>query len=272
MTNPQIQNDPIYSLPFLYKYGMIVSNNATTPNTKLDISAGQCRDSNDVMDIVFGTSAPEGAPLNGVGVAAPLTLNAATTGANGLDTGSLAASTVYAVYAIGDSRYYMTPAVILTLASNSAPLMPLGYDSYRLIGYAVTDASSHFLLGYYTGNGAALTFTYDAPQATSVTAGAATSYTAIDLSALVPPVNNLIVNVQSNFNANAAADTLKMQGANSTGDAILIIAPVAGSTAHTVTNSNVLAQLVSSAPKINYKVSSGSDAVAINVAGFSLTL
>lgn len=260
MTNPQIQNDPIYSLPFLYASGMNVS---VASNTTLSIALGQCRDSNDIMDIVIGS-----APINGPTTTAPVTLNAAVNGVNGLDTGSLAASKVYSVWAIGDSRYYNSPGVVLSLSSNSSPTMPAGYDSSRLIGYAVTDGSVHFLSAYVSGSGNARIFTYDAPIATSVTAGAATTYTAIDLSTFVPPVDQTPCVIAYNLTANAAADTLKLQGANSTGDAVTITAAVAGGTAHTTGNAQVLAQLVTAAPKINYKVSSGSDAVAINVAGF----
>jgi hypothetical protein len=266
-----IQNDSVIAVnPFLYKYGLIVSNDASSPNTVLNISAGQCRDSNNVIDMGLGSIFP---PVNqGSAVSAPLSLNAAVNGANGLDTGSLAASSMYAVYIIGDSSYNNAVASILSLASNSAPLMPLGYDSYRLIGYWATDASSHFLLGYYAGQGSVLQFFYDAPQATAITAGAATSYTAIDLSALVPPVNNLPVLIQSNFSANAAGDTLKLQGAASTGDAVTVIGQVVAGTAHLQSYNQVLAQLVSSAPKIKYKVSSASDAVALNVAGFNVAI
>ena len=267
MPSPQIQNDPVYSLPFLYKNGLIISNDATTPNTVLDVAAGQCRDSNDIMDIVIGS-----APLNGGTTPAPVLINAAVNGVNGLDTGTLAASTMYAVYAIADSRYLKLPACIITLATNVAPLMPFGYDSYRLIGFWATNSSSHFITGYMFGSGSASSFVYDAPQATAVTAGAATTYTAVSLAALVPPLNNTPVQIQSNLNANAAGDTLKLQGVNSTGDAVTIIAPVAGTTAHTETISAVLAQLSSGIPEINYKVSSGSDAVALNVAGYSFYL
>lgn len=268
MTNPQIQNDSIIDVsPYIYKYGLVVSNDATTPNTKLDISAGQCRDSSNQIDMGIGANFI--VPFQGIAITAPLILNAAVNGANGLDTGSLAASTMYAVYIIGDSRNIKPTASILSLATNTAPLLPFGYDSYRIISYWATDGSSHFLLGYYTVNGGMLIFKYDAPQATAVTTGNATSYTAVDLSALVPNINNTLANIQYNFNANAAADTLKLQGANSTGDAITVIAQVAGSTAHIEGYVSVDAQLVSGVPKINYKVSSGSDAVALNVAGFT---
>jgi len=264
MPTPQVQNDPIYAISFLYKSGLVLSNDATTPNTVLDISAGQCRDSNDNIDIVLGS-----APLNGGTTAAPLLLNAAVNGVNGLDTGSLAASTMYAVYMIADSRYFQPVACILTLASNTQPLMPYQYDSYRLIGYWPSNASLHFTLGYVSGIGGVQTFTYDAPLATSVTAGAATTYTGVNLTNQVPPLNNLLLYIQSNFTANAAGDSLKLQGGASTGDAVTIVAPVAGSTAHTWTDSIVLSQLVTGAPTINYKVSSSSDAVALNIAGYT---
>ena len=55
---------------------------------------------------------------------------------------------------------------------------------------------------------------------------------------------------------------------------MLIVAPVAGSSAHTTTMSQVLAQPVVitsvSSPVINYKVSAG--AVAVDVAGYYFDL
>lgn len=255
----QIQNDPIYSLPFLYAYGMNVT---VASNTTLSIALGQCRDSNDVMDIVIGS-----APINGPTTTAPVTLNAAVNGANGLDTGSFAASKVYAVYAIGDSRYYQSPAVLLSLASNTSPTMPQGYDSYRLVGYAVSDASVHFLSAYVSGNEEQRIFTFDAPQATAITAGAATTYTAVDLSALVPPINNIPVSVFTALTPGAAGRGIFLQGAASTGDQVINL----GQVTSVVLNSTntVLAQLASSLPKINYKVSNSGDAVNIKVSGFT---
>lgn len=248
-----VQSIPVENLPFLYINGLIVSNNATTPNTKVNLSAGQCRDSNDVMDINL-TSA--------------VVIDTAVVGAiNGLDQGALAASLVYAVYVIGDSTNKHQPAGLISLASNSAPLMPFGYDSYRLVGYAITDSSVHFLKAYISGNNNARRFTYDSPQATSVTAGTSATYAAITLTTLVAPVDNLPVVFKADWTANAAADTFNMQGGNGTGDQWTLIAPVAGGTAHTVGFGTVLSQLVSGVPKSNYKVSAVGG-VAINVAAF----
>ena len=44
---------PIINLPFLYINGLIVSNDATTEQTVIDLSAGQCRDSTNTYDMVL---------------------------------------------------------------------------------------------------------------------------------------------------------------------------------------------------------------------------
>ena len=247
-----VQSIPVENQPFLYINGLVVTNNATTPNTKVNLSAGQARDSSDSMDIVLS---------------AAVVIDTAVIGdPNGLDQGVLAASKVYAIYVIGDSTNKKQPAGLISLASNSTPLMPFGYDSYRLVGYAVSDASVHFLIAYIAGNNNYRIFKFDAPQATAVTAGAATSYTAVSLLAWVPPVENLPVSIAFAFTPGAASRTLKMTPGNATGDAVTITGQV---TSVVVSgNADVLSKVTSSTPEIDYKVSNGGDAVAINVAGF----
>jgi hypothetical protein len=241
-----------------YINGFGISNDSTTPNTLLDIAPGSCLDSTGTYQLSTSST---------------IVINAAINGLNGLDQGTFAASTVYAVYLVWDPvTFNQTGAMIST--SLTTPLMPFGYSAFLLIGYAVTDASIHFLPGYWSaGNGSMRTFTYDAFQATAVTTGASTTYAHVNLITLVPNVANTPVQVYTNFNANAAADTLSLQAGNATGAQQIIIAPVAGSTAHTATISTILAQPVSItsviSPVINYKVSSGSDAVAVDVAGYT---
>lgn len=227
-------------LPY-YINGFGISNNATTPNTKLDIAAGSCLD-------VTGTYQ--------VNSNAVITIDAAVNGLNGLDTGDFAASKVYAVYLVWDPVTLQANGAMISL-SLTGPLMPFGYSAYLLIGYATSDASVHFLKGYWSaGNSSTRVFTYDAPI--QCLSGNQTSYTGVDLSAFVPAQNNTPVVLFSNFTANAAADVENLQGYNSTGDAVTIIAPVAGATAHTTSQNTVLAQLNSGAPSIKYKVSAGS--------------
>lgn len=262
MTTPVGQEGSISygAYPFPYTSGLMITNDATTPNTVLNIGSGVTIDSTDTFQMIN----------NGT-----ININAATNGFNGLDTGSLAASKVYTVFLISDPVTLQPIGGMISLSS-TAPLMPFSYSAFKAIGFITTDASSHFLLGYWTsgeGNSRRV-FMYDAPQATAVTAGAQTSYTNVDLTKFVPILvgGNRPVWIATNYAPNAAADTLKLQPGNATGDAVTITASVVAGTAHVTTNSYLMAQTVAistvPSPTINYKVSSGSDAVAINVAGY----
>lgn len=245
-------------LPY-YINGLGISNDATTPNTVLDIAAGSCLD-------VTGTF-----QLNSNAV---IKINAAVNGLNGLDTGTFAQAKLYAVYVVWDPVSLQPTGAMISL-NQSTPLLPFGYSAYLLIGYAATISNAaHFLPGYWSaGNSSTRTFTYDAFQATAVTAGASTSYAPVNLIAFVPNVNNTPVSIYTNFSANGAADTLSLQAGNATGDQVIITGAVVAGTAHTTTLSTVLAQSVALStvisPVINYKVSSGSDAVAVDVAGYT---
>ncbi len=261
MTTPVGQESSISygAYPVPYTTGLAIANDATTPNTVLTIASGATLDSTDTFQMIN----------NGT-----ISVNAANNGFNGLDTGALAASKVYSVFLLSDP-VTLQPIGGLVSLSSTAPLLPFSYSAFKHIGYITTDASSHFLLGYWTaGEGASRRlFMYDAPQATAVTAGASTTYANVDLTKFVPILaGNRPVWIASNFSANAAGDTLKLQPGNATGDAVIITAPVVAGTAHVTSNSLVLAQSVVIStvlsPTVNYKVASGSDAVAINVAGY----
>lgn len=227
--------------PWKYVNGFAISNDATTPNTKLDVGIGSILDSTGVYQIIMDTA---------------VVIDATSNGINGLDTGSLAASTVYSVYVVGDPVDSNVTGCMVS-ASTTAPLLPFGYSVYAKIGYVTTDSSSHFLKGYWqTGNSSSRLFTYDAPIL-CINAGNQTSYTGVALTTFVPAVNNTPVTIYSNFAANAAGNTLNYQGYNSTGDAVTVIAPVATGTANTTSQNIVLAQLNSGAPSIKYKVAAG---------------
>jgi hypothetical protein len=70
------------------------------------------------------------------------TIDCSTTGANGLDTGSLANSTWYHVNVIG--KLDGTTA-LLASASFSSPTLPSGYTLKRRIGSFKTDGSAHII-------------------------------------------------------------------------------------------------------------------------------
>jgi len=244
-------NIPIVNAPYLSVDNLQL---AVASTTTLTMAAGRARNSTNENDIILTSG---------------VTINAATTGINALDTGSLANATLYAVYAVGDSTQNNTPGAVLS-ATLTAPLLPVGYDMYRLIGYVRTDGSAHFLAGYWSGSANERTFVYDVPIATAVTAGSSATYAAVTLTTFVPPVQNVLAKIETNWTANAAGDTLALQPFSAVGDTVKYIAPVAGASAHTLVREYVQAQLDSGAPKINYKVSAGT--VAINVAGYQYTI
>lgn len=242
---------PIVNLPFLYINNLQITNDSSTPDEIINIAVGQCRDSTNTYDMVNSAS---------------ISVDNTVSGLNGLDTGTVAASTFYYVHLVTDPVTGNTAGGLLSLSA-TAPVMPFGYSAFRMIGFAVTDGSSDFLLMQNAGNNNARVFTYDVPIATAVTAGSSGTYAAVTLTAFVPSnYAELPVLVECNWTANAAADTLALQGVNATGDTVKYISPVAGSSAHTLVRDYVNAELDSSVPKINYKVSAGT--VAINVAGF----
>lgn len=241
---------PFGVTPFQYANGLRISNDATTPNTKLNVAAGSIRDSSDTFQL---------------SLASTVSVNAATNGLNGLDTGTFAASKLYNVFLVSDPVEGNATGAMISLSST--PLLPFGYSAYALIGAIATDSSIHFLPGYWTaGNTGNRIFMYDAPQATSITAGAATTYTAVDLSLLVPNADNLPVWIYSDFTPGAASRQFFMQPTSGTGDAVIVTGQV--TSVHVTSNSLVLAKLSSSLPKISYKVSNAGDAVAIKVAGY----
>lgn len=238
-----------------YVNGLQISNDATTPNSMLDVGIGSALDSTGTYQL----------NLN-----AAVVINSANSGLNGLDTGTIAASSLYAVYLVADPVTQQASGCMISL-SLTGPLMPFGYSAFKLIGYVATDASSHFLLGYWTDGGSnARWFMYDAPQATAVTAGNATSATAISLVKTVPALANIPVMIYSVFTPAAAGHALSLQPASGTGFPAVVTGQVAS--VIVTSQSLVMTSLVSSLPEINYKVANAGDAVAIDVAGYRYVL
>ncbi len=118
------------------------------------------------------------------------TLDIETSGVNGLDTGLEAPSTFYYIHAIAQSDG--TGALLLS-ASSTAPNKPTGYDYSALVGAVRNNASSNFIPFFQYGN----SVSYYAQQ-NVLAAGQATTETAIDYSAFVPPIaRRLTANVEA---------------------------------------------------------------------------
>lgn len=258
------QLDPIVNAPLLYVNGLAISNNAVTPNTKVDIAAGQCRDSNNIVDMLLGDFLAQGYGTDN----AATTVNAAVVGANGLDVGALANNSYYYVFVIGDSSNKMPVAGLLSLSA-TAPVLPAGYDSIRLIGAVKTDGSAHFLLFYQSGNGSSRFFQWDAPIAVTVTgSGTSATYLAMDLSTGVPPSNYGRAEVYAIWDPNAAGDILNFTPSGATGNYIV---NTAVGTAIQDFWFAIQPRTVAAVPKIDYKISAGT-LTGVTVKGFNFNL
>lgn len=144
--------------------------NASTPNTKLDITADEVVLENASGNLFKASS------VNG-------TINFGTVGANGIDAGTQAASTWYYGWVI--AKVDGTVAVLGSLSS-TAPTLPSGYTYKALITAARSDGSTHFIPYRQFGNRVGLEGALNLlnPNLTATP----TSETAKDISANIPSI------------------------------------------------------------------------------------
>ncbi len=169
-------NVPILNAGNLYIQGLnLVYNSATL----LTLNSGQARDSSDIADI---------------SLSAPVNINIAVNGANGLDVGTIAASSLYYVYVVGSSNHAVANAGLLSLSA-SAPVLPYNCDMWRRVGAVSIDSGSHIRPFSQVGNAQERTMWYDpgtGPSTKGVvipssgTAGSATYVNLGVLTSLVP--------------------------------------------------------------------------------------
>lgn len=241
-------NYPIVNLGNLYVQG---GKLAFVSETKVTIASGQFRDSTNVNDIVLSSTA---------------TINAATNGANGLDTGALANSTLYAVYVIADSTGYNATAGLLS-TSFTAPTLPAGYDMFRRLGTVLTSGAAAILDFTQVGSGSGRAVWYAASVATAVTAGQSTSFAVADCSAIVPSTASEI-KVEAVLTADGGgARTAAFKALASSSAAGQAIISAAASTV-TTTTVVVPSTTVSSVTGVDYLVSNGSASLAVSVFGY----
>lgn len=244
MTTP---NTPIVNAGIKYVTDLQLTKTAAKT---ISISSGAARDFTDTNDITLS---------------APVTVNGAVVGQNGVDVAVLVASTMYGVYVIGDSTGYHATAGLLSLATNTTPSLPSGYDMVRRIGWILTDSSANILQFYQYGQGQNRDYYYDV-GISALSAGNATTFTAINLSASVPPrATEVMFDIA--FTANAATDTAQFLpfGSTATNGNVRFGTGVAAAQVGSIT---VPSQLNSTIPEVLYKVTSASDSLTLLVTGF----
>ena len=184
-----------------YIVNLIASLDAVAPNTILNIHDGACSDQTNVLDIW---------------VEDDLVVDSGVVGAGGLDTGVLIADATYYVLVLGDSSGYNIPAGMITL-DPLVPIMPQGYDCWRVVDVKFTDAAVHFIASTTTGTQSIRRFTYDAPIAVLTATGAA-AFTTVLLTDIVAPIGSPIVEFIATIVPIAAADTLILRPTSATGN------------------------------------------------------
>lgn len=271
---PQIQNNAVYSLPHLYTQGMNVS---VASNTVIAIAPGQCRDMNNDVDMPISFPNLQGntyPPVLFQNYLQPLFLDSSVNGANGLDTGSLAASSNYLIYVIGDSRGYNQTAGLISLYSNAYPIMPEGYDSYLLIGFVSTDASTHFTAASVLNYKNARAF-YLSPAVSELAAGNATSYTGIDLDSSIAlgTDTGVIAYLLAQYTPAAVGNYFRLRPTGGgTGTAnVVSVTGIAANTPQSQYLQVMCGVNGSSHTSIDYLVSSASDALTLLVVGYNYT-
>jgi hypothetical protein len=154
----------------------------TTSNTAATITADE---------LVFGDGNGNVARLLGVNVS----YGTGGSGANGLDTGSLATSTGYYEWVIYNPST-STVASLLSLSS-TAPTLPSGYTFKARVGWSFVDGSSHLRFKIQYGRDAQYVVGTNPTQALVMASGSSGSvttptYTAVSVSTFVPATASAI--------------------------------------------------------------------------------
>lgn len=245
--------EPIVNEGLLYVNGLQISNDATTPNSKLDVALGQCRDSTNTFDL---------------NLAAGVTINFLANGLNGLDTGAVAASTWYYVFLVADPiRNQATGAMVSTSA---IPLLPFDYLAYRQIGWVLTDGSKNILKMTVTGNYGYRYHQWDT-HIQVLTNGTSASLAIVDCSGALPPVEPIATYIGVGFTPATAADYVSIANATSTATALPYLSSVVAAKEQKG-QMKVTATLASSKPELQYINSAASGNTNIFVDAFEYYL
>jgi hypothetical protein len=150
--------------------------------TTFQVTAGLCRDSTNVDDIIL--NAPVVVDINKVGV-------------GGLDEGTPLMKQRYTVYLLGDSTKFKESSVILSL-SDTGPVVDSGYDMVRIVGHIAT---MEFIFPaliekfYQTGDGVNRTIHFsEEPEITP--SGTAIEFTKLSAAHLVPVGKRVKIQLQ----------------------------------------------------------------------------
>ena len=145
-----------------------------------------------------------------------------SSGVNGLDTGTEASDTWYAVYVIADSTG-SNPTEGLFSLSFTSPTLPAGYDVFRRVGAVRNDGSSNIENFLEVSPGRRREIVRDL-RVIVLNGGNVTTWTSIDCSAAAPPSASHLSFLHGFLNNDTAAREVRFRHPSVT-EAQLIYAP-----------------------------------------------
>ncbi len=262
------QSTPVVNGGLKYINGLQMSYTSTTTIT---VQPGRARDTYNVNDIVVGYPPNVAASQTGeatvppYAAGVPQVVSISSNGVNALDTGTVADSTFYAVYAIGDS-YNNNPGACILSVNTVTPVYPMGYNISRRIGYILTSNSGTILNFWQYGNQSSRDMYYDVGIGAPTTTGS-TSYAAIALGASVPPIACQVI-MKVAYTPNSATNIASFIPYGSTASAGIVVFGY-GVAAEQQGMLTILTELnTTPAAAFQYKTTSGSDTLVLTVAGY----
>lgn len=250
----------IVNAGFSYRTGL---QSSYVSATQVNVSAGQCRDSTNTFDIFVPS----------LGQIAPLSCLTSFVGANGLDFGTIAPSTIYGLFVLFDPTFQLQPALLLS-TSFTNPIMPgvrgVTYSAFRLVDFVTTDGSSNIVSFFNTPGTGTIYKQYESPQIV-LTAGAATTFTPVSLSPAVPNLGYGRVYLNMSYVPHADADiaSFRPTGALATSHEWIAVSILAQTESFLMVPLNSLGN-----PSIDYSLSSGTAPASMNlsVAGYEFNV
>ncbi len=240
-TNATANSIPVVSLPFKYVSGLELSYASTTA---IEVAVGQCRDSTDTYDLVL---------------TADTLLYTAINGARGLDTGTIDASLMYAVYVIGSSIKSLPTTTLMSLSA-TRPFLPSGYDLFRRIGYMRTNSSSEVNKFYQTAERKII---YDDPISVLVGGNDAT-FTSIDLSSCVPPIDSCAITLKALLLPATAGNSLAIRPTGSIAETVSVLSACVAEVSQ-IAQVDACVGISAGKASIDYQVSQTTDAASLSV-------
>lgn len=193
--NPVIQSTSSVAAPLCGANGLSIVSDATSPNTIIDVAMA-----------TGVTVNPIGNILNRSNVA--FNINFTTIGANGLDSGSFAASNIYYLYLIDNGA---TPAGLASLSA-TAPTLPTGYAYKCRIGAIPSDVSTHLYGFSQLGAQATLTSNLSGTpfEVAALTGTCFVTYTTETFSLFPPTASQMLILLT--INSTSAVGSLPLAG------------------------------------------------------------